>query len=180
MRRIPTRYQLCCLFVAALALGNGGCLLAAAGAAAGGGAAVYAYSKGNVCHNFNASFNDSWAAVRTSLTELGMPVLSEDRKATGKGIIETRAGDGSAVTITLEATPSAIPAEGVVTEVCIRVGTWGNYGVSDRILGQVNSHLAPPGAPAGAPQPPAQGWTPAQTPPTTAPPPLLPPEPVKQ
>ncbi|MBL8798101.1 MAG: DUF3568 family protein [Planctomycetia bacterium] len=182
MRRYPTRYSWYCLCVAALALGNTGCLLVAAGAAAGGGVAAYQYAKGNVCHQFKATFEDSWIAVRTSLTELGMTVLTEERKGTGKGIIESRAGDGSSVTITLEATPSAIPAEGVVTEVCIRVGTWGNYGISDRIMGQVNTHLAPAGA---APNtsttaPPAQGWVPAQMPPTTAPPPLLAPEPAKQ
>jgi len=180
MRRNPTRFTWFCLFVAALALGNTGCLLVAAGAAAGGGVAAYQYAKGNVCHQFNTPFTESWAAVRTSLTELGMPVLSEERKATNKGIIETRGGDGNSVTITLETTPSAIPAEGVTTEVCIRVGTWGNYGVSDRIMGQINSHLAPPSAGGGASQQPAQGWVPAQTPPTTAPPPLLAPEPAKQ
>src|SRR5262245_8810999 len=64
------------VLLAAGVLANSGCLVVAAGAALGG-AAGYAYYKGNVCRTYPARFEDVLAATRSSLNELGMPLLSE-------------------------------------------------------------------------------------------------------
>ncbi len=170
-----------------LALTNSGCLLATAGIA-GGAVAGYAYSKGKLCDTYNANGDDTWAATRTALAELGMPIVNEERQGT-EGFIESRTADGDRVRIYVQAESSKIPAEGQVSRVCVRIATFGDRPVSDRILDQVGMHLVAtplPGVP--APPPAANlgviqtGASPSSSPPAkssaeTAPPPLLPPEP---
>src|SRR6266851_6598910 len=167
-----------------LALANSGCLLATAGIA-GGAVAGYAYFHGKLCETYNASGDDTWTAVRTALAELGMPILKEEREGTG-GFLECRAGDGEQVRIYMQTETSQFPAEGQICRVCVRVATFGDRPVSDRILDQVGMHLAPALAP-GAPVPPAAGnpgviqtgAPPARFQPETGPPPLLPPDPAQ-
>jgi hypothetical protein len=166
------------LLLMLLALANSGCLLVAAGAA-GGAAAGYAYYQGRVGGTYNANFGDTWAATHQALAELGMPIVKEDRKAS-QGFVETRASDGDRVRIYVEAEPSRIPAEGQITHVSVRVATFGDHPLSNRILDQVNLHLAPASATPTAPAPPAVSLGPVvQTGASTAPPPLaVPPQPV--
>ena len=184
-----------CLLLAVAAAGQSGCLLVAAGAA-GGAAAGYAYYNGRVCQSFVANFEDAWAATHAALGELGMPVLSEERQ-TGCGIIKTQTSDGDRIRVALDVIPSRIPAEGSLTRICVRVATFGDHPVSERILSQVGAHLvASPFTlpPAGSPplQAPIVPQTPSPTseppltstpaPSQTAPPatpPLLPPEPTR-
>lgn len=167
--------------LALVALANAGCLVVAAGACAG--AAGYAYCKGKVCENYIADFNDTWAASHTALTELAMPVTAEERSGPGDGSIESRTADGERVRILVSRGASRIPSEGTITTVGVRVATFGDYTLSDRILYQIGAHLrvAPaPGEPAASqPMPTTLGpIQPASVPPQTAAPPLLPPEPV--
>ena len=58
-----------------------------------------------------------------------------------------------------EAVPGKIPAEPTITRVSVRVATFGDKPVSNRILDQVDAHLVRAGtaAPPLAAQPPAQG-----------------------
>lgn len=187
--RATPAIRLVYVLLAVLALANSGCLLVAAGAA-GGAAMGYAYYKGKICQVYNAGFTDAWAATHTALADLGMPVVKEEQNGTC-GSIETRTSDGEHVRIHLENIVSKFPAEGSLTRICVRVATFGDPFVSDRVLDQVGAHLAPPGSiapPPGA----APNWAPAQgqpetlpparvAPPATgvqqtAPPPLLPPE----
>jgi hypothetical protein len=167
-----------------VALANSGCLVAAAGAA-GGAAVGYAYYKGKVQQDYNATFEDTWAATHAALAELGMPVVSESRESATSGFIESRDADNDRVGISLESFPSPFPAEGVLTRLGVRVGTFGDYPLSDRIASQVGAHLvpraapAPPGAPSASPINvlPTQPFSPAAYPPQTAEPPLLKPNP---
>jgi len=182
--RLPNRLT-AYLVLVVLALANGGCLLAVAGAT-GGAAVGYAYYMGKLCETFAAGLDDTWAATRTALSELAMPIVNEERKAS-EGFIESRTADGERVRVYLQVETSKIPAEGQITRVCVRIATFGEHPVSDRILNQVGIHLAPvPGA--AAPPAAALGVIQTGAPPTasppatvaqqTAPPPLLPPEPV--
>jgi len=185
------------LLFAVMALANSGCLLLVAGAA-GGAAAGYAYAKGKVCEVYNSGFNDSWAAVHTSLAELAMPILKEELQGE-EGFITSQTADGDRVRIRVNSVESQIPAQGRVTRVCVRVATFGDHPVSNTILNQVGLHLAPaPAAGWAAPataaptarlgviqagataEPPLASPAPAGNLPQaqTAPPPLLPAEPV--
>jgi hypothetical protein len=183
--------------LAAVALANAGCLAAAAGVAAGGAAAGYAYYKGRVSQDFNASLDDTWAATLTALGELGMPVVSQQRDATSGGI-ESRTSTNDTVHMSLETHPSAIPAEGTLTRVGVRIGTFGDAPLSERLLNQISAHLvarlaaspqvsaSPPGpiqpsswmAPGSRTNPPPSPPIPPASPvPQTAEPPLASPQP---
>jgi hypothetical protein len=129
------------LGIAALALGNAGCLVAAAGGAAAG-VAGYAYYKGKVSRTFVAKVEDVQLATRKALAELQMPILKDEGNPKG-GQIDARAGDDT-IAITLEAQDSPIAGEASVTQVGIRVATFGNSGLSERILDQISFHLVPP------------------------------------
>jgi hypothetical protein len=173
------------------ALANSGCLLIAAGAAGGGGAACYAYYKGRVCDTYHAGLDDTVAATKAALADLGMPLLSEEHdKATAS--LVSRTADGDKVRIKLDLQVSRIPADQVQTWVGVRVATFGDQTVSNRLLDQIGFHLTPipppasPGQrvvpiPTGTPGgPPAQLLQPAGAQAQTPAPPLLPPEPTPQ
>jgi hypothetical protein len=162
--------------LAGLILCSSGCLWIAAGAAAGG-AATYYYCRGRVCRDYNAAFDDTWAATHTAMTELGLKPESEGRDSL-EGTIHTRLADGHRVTIDLSSEKSRLPAEGPLTRVGIRVHLLPDESVSRRIHDQIDAHLVHPGAFVGPPAPAPANWGPPQKPPETAPPPLLAPQPV--
>jgi hypothetical protein len=141
------------VFLAMLAAANSGCLAAAGVAAAGAaGAGGYAYMKGKVSYTFQSSVEDTWSAARKSLAELQMPILEEERQASSGGFFRSETTDGTAVRIYLEAVEEEGPPPTRGTEVTVRVGTFGDYTVSDKILRQLSAHLVTiaPGT-AGAP-----------------------------
>ena len=157
------------LALAGVALASGGCVAAAIGVAAGGAAAggYYVYAHGKVTQDYVANLDDVWAASHAALQELGMPLLKEDRTGgAATASLESQTADGERVFITMDLEDSRIPAEGAVTRVGVRVGTFslGDQVVSERLLGQIGAHLTPVNRAAAAP-------------PQTPPPPLLPPEP---
>jgi hypothetical protein len=152
------------LFVAALALGNAGCLVAAAGGAAAG-VAGYAYYKGKVCRPYVANVEDVRLATRKALAELQMTIKKDEANPKG-GEIEAYSGENK-IAIALDVQDSPINGEAPVTQVSIRVDVLGNEGLSERILDQISFHLVPPGV---VPAPPKLAAPPplapiAQTPP---------------
>jgi hypothetical protein len=177
------------LFVglAGAALGSAGCLAVAAGVAGAGAAgyAGYAYVTGEACQEFPARPADTWAAVHTALGQLQLPIVHEKEDDTA---IESRTGDGTRIKIHLETIARPIPADGIATRVCVRVGVFGDEPLSQRILAEVGRHLTPaaplvpvPAQPTPPPPPASLGPiqpTGAVAPAQTAPPPLLPAEPV--
>jgi hypothetical protein len=135
-RRLCVAY----LILAAVALGNAGCLVAAAAGAAGG-VGAYAYYKGKVCHSYIATAEDVHAAALKALGELQMPVVLDEPSISG-GTIESRSGDDKVV-ITLQLQDGQAPGVGSGVEVGVRVGTFGNEGLSQRLLDQIAFHLVP-------------------------------------
>lgn len=191
--------------LALLALVHGGCLWIAAGAA-GGAAVGAAYYYGKDCQAFPSSLDDSAAATRTALADLGMPVLEEQREG-GSAFIKSQTGDGDPVRVYLDPEGSKFPADGPLTKLTVRVGAFGDHPVSNRVLDQIGAHLAPaalvsavqpatvvPASATGqgpAPIKPVSATSaapvitppappPGAFPPTTAPPPELPPEPTNK
>jgi hypothetical protein len=160
------------LVLALAALGNAGCLVLAAGAAAGG-AAAFAYYTAPVCRVYNADLENTRAAVRAALADLAMPLDQEEADGDGYRLQARSGNDGVRVHLDL---PSGQAPGQPLTRVCVRVATFGDEPLSERLLYQVNAHLgaATPGAPA-VPLPPPGATAPpplAGAPPTTAEPPL--------
>jgi hypothetical protein len=162
--------RLAYLVLAALALVNGGCLVVAAGAAAGGAAAVgYAVWKGRMYRDYAASLPNTQAAVVAALADLQFPVVNQSA-ADGETYVESQLADKTKVKIYLDPLPSRVPADGPVTRVSIRVGTFGDEDLTRRLLDQVGSHVFPaaqtgplrPVPASSSPPPPAE----------TAPPPV--------
>jgi hypothetical protein len=149
------------LAFAVFVLASGGCLVATVGAV-GGAAAGYAYYKGKVNQDFNAGFEDTLAAGRVALTELGLPMLSETR-GSNSAFLESRSAEGDRIRIDIDFFDSPIPIEGKISRVGVRVATFGDQALSQRILDQIGAHLvvrpgsaAPNSAPISGPiQPPS-------------------------
>jgi hypothetical protein len=170
------------LAFAAFALATGGCLVATVGAV-GGAAAGYAYYKGKVNQDFNAGFEDTLAAGRTALTELGLPVLSETR-ASNSAILESHSAEGDRIRIDIDSFDSPIPIEGKITRVGVRVATFGDQAFSQKVLDQIGAHLvvrpgtaSPNSTPIVGPVQPSSGVVPASG--TGAPPRPFPSAPAK-
>lgn len=122
-----------------------GCALAVAGAAVGAGTAGYLYYNGLLYRDYHANLGDAVAATRTSLVELQFPLLKE-KNDTGSAYFQTATGTGDTVRIYLDTVPSAIPLEGALTRISVRVGFSGDDEVSARILDQISKHLVSPSA----------------------------------
>lgn len=197
---MKARRRVLYLAVAALVLTQSGCLAVAAGVA-GGAALGAAYYSGKDCQTFPASLDDTLAATKTALADLGMPVVGEQREGS-ETFVKSQTSDGDPVRIYMDVEGSKFPADGPLTKVTVRVATFGDHPVSTRVLDQISAHLAPAGLvgapPAGAvipasgrsgPPPATSVAAPTVTapspppgafPPTTAPPPELPPEALKK
>src|SRR5262245_10558868 len=140
-KRLARRGPRTALLVLALsALAASGCLVAGLTAAAAGGGAAYVYLRGRVSSEFPAAFQDAHAAVLTSLRELALPLDKNEHNGI-TGTVLSRTGDGTVITIDIETQSSRVPADGPITLVGVRVGTFGDQATSERILGQVSSHL---------------------------------------
>jgi hypothetical protein len=155
------------LVVAAIALANGGCLALAIGGAAGGAAAGYAlYQRGEWYRDYPANLDNTDAALKAALAELGLFVINEKRED-DVITIDSRTGDDVKIRIQLKSVVSSIPADGATTHVSIRIGVFGDEALSTRIHEQVSLHLVAPVQVRPAPT------TAASPPPVeTAPPPL--------
>jgi hypothetical protein len=174
-----------CLFYLAFAVfafASSGCLVATVGAV-GGAAAGYAYYKGKVNQDFSAGFEDTVAAARTALGELGLPLLAESR-APNTAVLESRSAEGDHIRIDIDSLISPIPSEGRISRVGVRVATFGDQPLSRRILDQISAHLvmrpvtaSAVASPNSGPVPPASGLVPAAG--TTTPPPPFPQTPGK-
>jgi hypothetical protein len=168
-----------CLGVALLALSQSGCAVAILGAAAGGAALGYAYLRGALSRDYPALLGDTIRATKTALSELGFPLIRE-KTDTGTAYIQTKTADNDTVMVYFDVVPSAIPSEGAMTRVTIRVGYTGDDVVSARILDQISKHLQPlpgVGLPSAVTPPSNPGVAPVPIPspppvPATSPPPL--------
>jgi hypothetical protein len=166
------------LALAAIAVGNCGCLLVAAGVAAGG-AATYLYLDAPVDRTYPADIADVRNATLAALQDFNMPVVNEEQTNGGKDIVMSRASDAEKVKIDIKSIPSRVPGEKSITRVSVRVAMLGDHNFSERILNQISAHLSYGAEPVPVPAPvvtpagwhgPNQGPTSVVAPPTPMPP----------
>ena len=121
------------LVTAALFLGNGCALFLVGGAAAAGAGAVY-YIDGELKDTETASFDAVHTAALAAVRDLQFAVVSDAKDAINSKILVRTATDKK-ITITLaKQSPT-------VTEIRIRVGTFGDEQMSRQILDGIKAHL---------------------------------------
>ena len=97
-----------------------------------------------------------------------MPLVKDEATANGARL-ESRAGE-EVIVLSLVADGNPPPGQGPATEVGVRVATFGDQGLSERILDQIGRHFVP--VLRGLVAPPPLVPAPLAPPPQTAPPPL--------
>ena len=112
--------------------GSAGCLAVAAGAVAGIG--TYAYVKGELKSTFEAGIERTYAAARKAVDQLGFTVKQEGKDAL-EGRIVAHQADGTEVKINLTRKGENL------TEVGVRVGTFGNESHSRIIMDKIKANL---------------------------------------
>jgi len=115
----------CCTGCVGLALGVAG---------AGAGIGTYAYIKGALEITYSSGYEETWAATLDTLRAFEIAVQSADKDAFGGQIAATRA----------DATPVKIkitPVTSNSTTVKIRVGTFGDRSISEKIAARIKTNL---------------------------------------
>ena len=118
----------------ALAAVASGCLLLVAGAAAGAGAGSYAYVNGELRSSEAVTLDKAWDAAQAGVKELGCNVVEKQKVALEAKLTARGPGDKK-VQVKL------IKQSDTVTEIRIRVGTFGDETPSRQILEKIKSHF---------------------------------------
>ncbi|MFQ5990510.1 MAG: DUF3568 family protein [Candidatus Methylomirabilales bacterium] len=108
-----------------------GCAVALVGAGAGG---TYAYMRGELEREYDASLDQTWAATLQALTALKVQVVDTKKDELG-GEIEARRADETKVQVALDSKASNR------TLVKIRIGIFGDRDVSERIGREIEKRL---------------------------------------
>lgn len=160
------------VFVILVVAVNGGCLAIGAGVAGGAVAGYYLY-QGKLGRRYEASFPDTWAATRAVLTESGLTVVSEEQEGAGALLeAQTRGGERARVFVEPGAPEPGGPAQ--LTQVSVRVGTFGDSPLSEQLLDQIGRRLQSMNRGRAV----ETAAPPLATAPQSAPPPLASPPPV--
>lgn len=122
------------LVVSILIASLGGCIVAAAGVGAAIGIGTYSYIRGDLKRTYGTSMDKTWDATIGALEGLNIKVI-EKKKDKLKGEIKARRADDSAVAVTVEWSSEN------VTEVSIRIGTWGDRDASSNIHDKIAKNL---------------------------------------
>lgn len=120
--------------LAALAALSSGCLLFVVGAAAGAGAGTYAYVNGELCSSEAVKLDKAWDATQAGVKDLGYNVVEKQKVALEAHLTARGPGDKK-VQVKL------VKQSDTVTEIRIRVGTFGDESLSRQILNKIKSHF---------------------------------------
>jgi len=139
------------VFVGWIILCQTGCLAVGIGTAAAGGAVGYAYYRGAVQRAYPVTVNAASRATQDALAKLGMPMTHGTHSAK-ESTLYFRQGqaNGTRIRIWLEQESPPNPGDGVLTVITVRVGTFGDMELSERILDEIARHLSLPSEPGGA------------------------------
>ena len=121
-------------WLVATAILASGCLLFVAGAAAGAGAGTYAYVSGELRSSEAVAFDQSWDATQAGLKDLEYAVVEKQKTALEAKLTARGPGDKKVQVHLLKQSAT-------VTEVRIRVGTFGDETLSRQILTAIKNHF---------------------------------------
>jgi hypothetical protein len=120
--------------LAALGVAASGCVLFVAGAAAGAGVGTYAYVNGDLEASEAVQFDKAWNASLAAMKDLDYSVTAKQKNALEAKLAARGAGDKK-VQVKLKKTSDT------VTQINIRVGTFGDETLSRQILEKIKSHF---------------------------------------
>jgi hypothetical protein len=132
---IKRRLQLIALFCCFI-IGLSGCTrkLAAIGAVAAVGTGAYLYVKGDLKRNYEASIDKTWQAAVKSVEDLELSTESKENDAFN-GIIKGKMANGKSFTVSVKRLGENL------TEVGVRVGTFGDREIAEAIHDKILSNL---------------------------------------
>jgi hypothetical protein len=136
MRRIARTASKTAVLVmlVALATSSSGCLLFVAGAAAGAGIGTYAYINGELKTSESVKLDKAYDATLVAMKDLSYPVTEKQKDVLEGKIVARTAGDKK-IQVNLKKTTDT------VTEIRIRVGTFGDETLSRHILEKIKAHI---------------------------------------
>jgi hypothetical protein len=111
-----------------------GCAVLVVGAAAGAGAGAVVWVRGELRSSEAVSFDKAWDASQAGLKDLEYAVTEKQKDATEAKLTARGAGDKK-IQVTL------VKQSGTVTEIRIRVGTFGDEKISHQILDKIKNHI---------------------------------------
>ncbi len=123
----------CLLLSAGLLLPLSGCIVAAVAAA---GVGTYAYVKGEMKTTLSAPLDRAYDAAKAALVDDLQFALTDDRKDALQAIIKAREADKTQISLNLNASP-----DGKLTDITVRVGTFGDEAKSRLILDKIRARL---------------------------------------
>lgn len=120
---------------AGLAVLWAGCaVVVVGGAVAAAGVGTYAYVNGEMKGTEAVSMDQAWSASQAAMKDLELPILNKAKDALEAELTARTAADKRIVIKLKRVTDSA-------TEIRIRVGTWGDEAMSQKILDKIRSHF---------------------------------------
>jgi hypothetical protein len=131
-RRLQLVALLCCLLIGLSGCSRKWVVIGAAAAAVGAG--TYAYVNGNLTRNYEASMDKTWQAAVQSVEDLNLTAESKEHDAFN-GVIKGKMVSGKSFTISLKRLDENL------TEVGVRVGTFGDRERSEAFHDRILSHL---------------------------------------
>ena len=123
-RQLQMVALLCCVLIGLSGCSRKWALIGATAAAVGAG--TYAYIKGNLSRNYDASMDKTWQAAVQAVEELKLTTESKQHDAF-TGVIKGKMADGKSFTINLKRLGENS------TEIGIRIGTFGDRARSEAI-----------------------------------------------
>jgi hypothetical protein len=131
-RRIQLVALLCCFLIGLSACSKKWVAIGAAAAAVGAGA--YYYVKGDLKRNYDAPMDKTWDATVKALEALQINVESKQNDAL-TGVINGKLADGKSYTVNVKRLGENL------TEVAIRIGTFGDRERAEAIHDKILSNL---------------------------------------
>jgi Protein of unknown function (DUF3568) len=113
---------------------NGGCALFLVGGAAAAGAGTVAYVNGELKETEGVAYDTAYDATLAAMNDLQYAVTDKSKGPLTTKILARTSGDKK-IQVTLE------KQSATVTDICIRVGTFGDESLSRQILDKIKSHF---------------------------------------
>ena len=131
-RRLQLIALLCCFLIGLSACSRKWAVIGAAVAAAGAG--TYYYIKGDLKRSYEAPMDKTWDATVKSVEELKLTTESTEHDAFN-GVIKGKMADGKSFSINVKRLGENM------TEVGVRIGTFGDRARSEAIHDKIHSKL---------------------------------------